>query len=94
MNSVLLPLKDSAKRGADHLFFVDATHFIHRVHPAYVWPGKRVFIKASSGKRRYNVLRSLDFATKAVSATASYTCINATSAIDLLNKLLPEYDLC
>ncbi|MDR1536801.1 MAG: hypothetical protein LBU32_02175 [Clostridiales bacterium] len=64
MNSVLLPL-------------IDAPHFIHAFHPAYVWPGKRVFTETSSGRKRYNAPGALNFATKAISATGSdaYICI-------------------
>ncbi|MDR1537777.1 MAG: hypothetical protein LBU32_07235 [Clostridiales bacterium] len=55
MNSVLLPLIDTAKKVTESLFFVDASHFIHVFHPAYVWSKKRVFIKTASGRKRHDV---------------------------------------
>ncbi|MDR1538047.1 MAG: transposase [Clostridiales bacterium] len=73
------------------MFFAGASYFIHAFHPAYVWLGNRVFIKTASGRKRYNVLGTLNFATKAISSISSHSCINAASVIELFNKLLAEY---
>jgi hypothetical protein len=64
---------------------------MHAFHPAYIWPGKRAFIKTASGRKRYNVLGALNFAAKAMSAISSDPYINASSAVELFNKLLSEY---
>ncbi|MDR1541399.1 MAG: hypothetical protein LBU32_26060 [Clostridiales bacterium] len=37
------------------------------------------------------MLGALNFATKVITATGSDSCINASSPVDLLNKLLAEY---
>ncbi|MDR1540015.1 MAG: hypothetical protein LBU32_18850 [Clostridiales bacterium] len=55
LNSVLLPLIDAAKKGAESLFFADASHFIHAFHPAYAWSQKRVFTETASGRKRHDV---------------------------------------
>jgi hypothetical protein len=65
--------------------------FHARLPSGYIWPGKRAFIKTAGGRKRYNVLGALNFAAKAMSATGGDAYINASSAVELLNKLLPEY---
>jgi hypothetical protein len=73
------------------LLFVDASHFIHAFHPDYALTEKRVFTETASGRKRYNVLGALNFATKAISATGNDSYMNAASAVDPFNKLLPEH---
>lgn len=76
-----------AKRGIRKVFFVDAAHFVHSSFPGYIWCSKRVFIKTSPGRSRYNVLGALDAVKKTLIGVCNDGYINADSVCELIVKL-------
>lgn len=73
------------------LFFIDAAHFVHQPFLGYLYGLKRIFIRASSGRKRFNVLGALEAVTNKVTTVCNETYINAESVCQLLELLAKEY---
>lgn len=74
-----------AKRRA--VFFLDATHFVLAPFLGYLWSLKRIFIRAPSGRQRFNILGALNAITHELITVTNTTYINAESVCELLRKL-------
>ena len=59
----LEPRLEEAKRGKCHVFFVDAAHFVMQPFLGFLWCFARQFIRAPSGRKRFNVLGALHATT-------------------------------
>ena len=84
----LEPRLEQAKAGTRAVFFVDASHFVFCAVMAKVWCFARVWIKAASGRKRFNVLGALNAVTHELISVSNDTYINAHSVCDLLRKLV------
>jgi transposase len=80
----LEPRLDEAKSGQRVVFFVDAAHFVLAPFLGILWCFTRLFIKAPSGRKRFNVLGALNAVTHEVITVTNDTYINADSFCDLL----------
>ena len=69
------------------MFFVDAAHFVLGAFMSVVWCFARVWIRAPSGRQRFNVLGALDAVTQEVVTVVNSGYINALSVCALLEKL-------
>lgn len=67
--------------------WVDASHFVLATFLGYVWCFARQFVKAASGRQRYNVLGALNAQTHALITEINTTYINAESVCALLRKV-------
>jgi len=74
----LNPLIEQAKNGEIHLVFMDAAHFVMGVFLCFLWSIKRVFIKSSSGRKRFNVLGAVDAITYKIHIYTNTSYINAS----------------
>jgi transposase len=63
---------------------VDAAHFVLAPFLGILWSFKRLFIKAPSGRKRFNVLGALNAVTHELITVTNDTYINAQSFCDLL----------
>jgi len=66
---------------------VDAAHFVFGAFLGYLWCFTRCWIKAPSGRQRFNVLGALHAITHEVITVTNFTYINAESVCQLLRKL-------
>jgi len=82
---------DKAKDGAIELFFVDASHFVTGGFVGIIWSKIRRFVRTSSGRARYNVLGTLNFATKRVETITNDSYITSIQVMELLDKLVINY---
>jgi hypothetical protein len=57
---ILAPRIELAKAGQRYVYFMDAAHFVFATFLGYLWCFARLFIKAPSGKKRFNVLGALN----------------------------------
>ena len=80
----LEPRLEEAKSGKRVVFFVDAAHFVLAPFLGILWSFKRLFIKAPSGRKRFNVLGALNAVTHELITVTNDTYINAQSFCDLL----------
>jgi transposase len=76
-----------ARNGQRAVFFVDAAHFVQGAFLGCLWCLRRMFVRAASGRKRYNVLGALNAVTHELVSVCNDTYINAESVCELLRKL-------
>jgi len=82
----------NAKENLVTLLFLDGSHFVMGCDfLGYVYGKTRRFIKTFSGRKRYNVLGALNFATKKVTVISNSAYITASEVCDMLRKVAGEY---
>ena len=91
VKKVLNPLIAKAEKGKLQLFFVDASHFVQGGFIGQLWCRFRIFVKAPSGRRRYNVLGALNFVSKKMTTITNDAYITSRQVIMLIDKLIAEY---
>jgi len=87
----LNPCLDEAEAGTRKLFSVDASHFVHGAFLCHLWCFTRLFLRTPSGRKRFNVLGALDFATKELVTITNLTYITSETVCQLLTKLAAQY---
>ncbi len=92
VKSTLEPAIKEAQKGECHLFFMDAAHFILQPFICALWCVERLFIKASSGRNRINILGVVNAITKQVVTLSNTTFINAETIADFLKQLREHYN--
>jgi transposase len=87
----LRPAIQSAQQGNSHLLFMDAAHFILMPFICAIWCKVRMFVKASAGRNRINVLGVVHAVTKEVTTISNTTYITADTIVDFLKQLKELY---
>jgi hypothetical protein len=83
----LKPLLDAAVAGQGHVFFVDAAHFVFGTFLCCLWSFTRIFVRAASGRQRFNVLGAWDAVTRQLIAVTNTTVVNTETMGELLRKI-------
>ena len=83
----LEPRLEQARRGRRQVYFVDAAHFVFAPFLGCVWCVARLFVRAASGRKRYNVLGALDAVTHRLIRVTNHGYINAESVCALLRAV-------
>ena len=83
----LEPRLAEAKAEQRTVYFVDAAHFVLGSFLGYLWCIARIFIPSSSGRKRYNVLGTLNAITHELITVCNETYINSNSVCELLQKI-------
>lgn len=83
----LEPRLQEAKDGTRAVFFVDASHFVFSAVMGMLWCFARIWIKAASGRKRFNVLGALNAVTHELITVTNDSYINAQTVCELLRKL-------
>ena len=81
------PRLTEAKAGQSIVYFVEAAHFVFAPFLGYLWSLSRLFVRAPSGRKRYNVLGALNAITPAVITVTNDAYMNAQSVCTLLIQL-------
>ena len=81
------PKLAEARDGKRTVYFVDASHFVLASFLGWVWCFVRLYVRAASGRQRYNVLGALNAVTHALVTEINTTYITATSVCALLRKI-------
>ena len=81
------PRLEQARRGRRQVFFVDAAHFVLAPFLGCLWCAARLFVRAASGRKRYNVLGALDAVTHRLIRVTNDGYINAESVCALLRQV-------
>jgi transposase len=76
-----------ARAGRRVLYFGDASHFVLSSFWGWIWCFARLFVRAASGRQRYNVLGALNAVTHQLVTEINTTYINAQSVCALLRKI-------
>jgi transposase len=83
----LQPRLEEARAGLRQLYFVDASHFVFAAFLGVVWCWVRQYIRAASGRKRYNVLAALDCVSHRLIQVSNHSYINAESVCLLLHAV-------
>jgi transposase len=87
LDNELRPCLDAAQAGDGHVFFVDAAHFVFGTFLCCLWSFARVFIRAASGRQRFNVLGAWDAVARQLIAVTNTTVVNTETMCELLRKI-------
>jgi len=91
LEETLKPAIVKAKADLIHLFFMDASHFVMSGLVGRLWCKVRLWVKTSSGRKRYNVLGALHFISKKIEMVANDSYITSVQVVELLEKLATRY---
>lgn len=81
------PRLEQARPGRRQVYFVDAAHFVFAPLLGCLWCAARLFVRAASGRKRYNVLGALDAVTHRLVRVTNHDYINAESVCALLRAV-------
>jgi transposase len=87
LDAELKPCLDAAQAGAGHVFFVDAAHFVFGTFLCCLWSFARIFVRAASGRQRFNVLGAWNAVTRQLIAVTNTTVVNTGTMCELLRKI-------
>lgn len=87
LDEKLRPKLDAAQAGKGHVFFVDATHFVLGTFLCNLWSFTRIYVRAASGRQRFNVLGAWNAVTRELIAVTNATVVNAETMCELLRKI-------
>lgn len=87
LESELKPCLDAAVAGTGHVFFVDAAHFVFGTFLCCLWSFARIFIRAASGRQRFNVLGAWNAVTRELITVTNTTVVNTATMCELLGKI-------
>jgi transposase len=86
----LNPRLEEAKVGQRHVFFVDAAHFVFGTFLCCLWSFARLFVRAASGRQRFNVLGACNAITQELIAVTNTTVVNTETMCELLLKIAAQ----
>ena len=81
------PALDAAGQGNGHVFFVDAAHFVFGTFLCCLWTIARLFVRAASGRQRFNVLGAWNAVTRDLIAVTNTTVVNTETMCELLRQI-------
>jgi len=87
LDTKLKPRLDDAQAGRGHVFFVDAAHFVFGTFLCCLWSFARIFVRAASGRQRFNVLGAWNAVTRQLIAVTNTTVVNTETMSELLLKI-------
>jgi transposase len=86
-DSELKPRLEAAEAGKEHVFFVDAAHFVFGTFLCCLWSFARPYVRAASGRQRFNVLGAWNAVTRQLIAVTNTTVVNTETMCELLRKV-------
>lgn len=86
----LKPRLDQAQAGVGHVFFVDAAHFVFGTFLCCLWSFTRIFVRAASGRQRFNVLGAWNAVTRQLVAITNTTVVNTETMCELLRTIAAQ----
>jgi transposase len=87
LNTELQPRLDQALAGHGHVYFVDAAHFVYGTFLCCLWSIARVFVRAASGRQRFNVLGAWNAVTRELLTITNTTVVNSDTMCELLRAV-------
>ena len=85
------PRLDAAQAGQGHMFFVDAAHFVFGTFLCCLWSFVRLYVRAASGRQRFNVLGAWNAVTRELTYVANTTVVNTETMCELLRKIAAQH---
>ncbi len=87
LDNELKPKLDAARAGRGHVLFVDAAHFVYGTFLCCLWSIVRVFVRAASGRQRFNVLGAWNAVTRELITITNTTVVNTDTMCELLRAV-------
>ena len=87
LDAELAPVLAEARAGRRDVYFADGAHFVYAAFLGWVWCVARLFVRAASGRKRYNVLGALHAVSHRLIRVANHTYLNAESVCALLRAV-------
>ena len=87
LDTELKPRLDEAVAGRGHVLFVDAAHCVYGTYLCGLWSILRVFVRAASGRQRFNVLGAWDAVSRAFVSVTNTTVVTTETMCELLRKI-------
>ena len=81
------PVLEDAKAGKGHVFFADAAHCVYGSFLCCLWSFVRLYVRAASGRQRFNVLGAFNAVTRELVSVTNTTVVNALTMCELLGKI-------
>lgn len=69
------------------MFFVDASHFVFGTFLCCLWSFVQLYVRAASGRQRFNVLGAWNAVTRSLVFVTNTTVVNSETMCELLRKL-------
>lgn len=69
------------------MFFVDAAHFVFGTFLCCLWSFTRIFVRAASGRQRFNVLGAWNALTRELVSVTNTKVVNTETMCELLHKI-------
>jgi DDE superfamily endonuclease len=86
----LEPVLTHARAKRRSVFFVDAAHFVQGSFLCCVWCLVRMFVRGSSGRRRYNVLGAWNGVTRELVRVSNDTRVSSDTVVELLGRIAAQ----
>ena len=90
LDQELKPCLDAAQAGQGHVFFVDAAYFVFGTFLCCLWSFARIFVRAASGRQRFNVLGAWNAVTRELTYVANTTVVNTETMCELPRKIAAQ----
>jgi transposase len=90
LDAQLKPRLQEAEAGKRHVFFVDAAHMVYGTFLCCLWSFVRLFVRAASGRQRFNVLGAFNAISRELLAVTNTTVVNTETMCELLRKLASQ----
>lgn len=87
LDNELKPRLDAALAGRGHVLFVDAAHFVYGTFLCCLWSIVRIFVRAASGRQRFNVLGAWNAVTRELITITNTTVVNTETMCELLRAV-------
>jgi hypothetical protein len=85
-----MPRLEAAPAGTGHVFFVDAAHFVYGTFLCCLWSFVRLWVRAASGRQRFNVLGAWNAVTRQLTYVTNTTVVNTDTMCELLRKIAAQ----
>jgi transposase len=90
LDTELRPALDAAVAGRGRVLFVDAAHFVSGTFLCCLWSVLRVFVRAASGRQRFNVLGAWDAVSRRLLTVTNTTVVNTDTMCQLLRAIAAD----
>ena len=90
LDEKLTPALAAAQAGQGHVLFVDAAHFVFGTFLCCLWSFRRLFVRAASGRQRFNVLGAWNAVTRELVSVTNTTVVNTATMCELLHKIAAQ----
>jgi transposase len=90
LGNELKPRLERAQAGRGHVLLVGAAHFAYGRYLCRLWSILRAFVRATSGRQRFNVLGAWDAVGRTLAAVTDTTVVNTDTMAELLQVVASQ----